>query len=125
MTDTLKPCPNPWCEAGDRTELFPGEYAPRVTYSNFGLCFIACTSCRMEGPSRDHEAEAIAAWNTRPTDPQVTALVEALEALIAAVEFEAPPIIDGIQVVTRGRILLDCAKEARVALAAFGSKTND
>ncbi len=59
----LKPCPNPWCEANERE----GDFRPQVQYSNFGLVFVACTSCTMAGPTRNHEAEAIAAWNHRPS----------------------------------------------------------
>lgn len=53
---TLAPCPNPWCEADERE----GDFRPQVQYSNFALVYVACTSCGMAGPTRQHEAEAIA-----------------------------------------------------------------
>jgi len=68
MTDAqssaaLLPCPNPWCEADERD----GDFKPQVQYSNFGMVYVACTSCTMAGPTRQHEVDAITAWNTRPT----------------------------------------------------------
>ncbi len=74
MTQELKPCPNPWCEAAERE----GDFRPQVQYSNFGLVYVACTSCTMAGPTRQHEADAIAAWNTRQPDPLVAELRETL-----------------------------------------------
>lgn len=77
MTDAVEkvvllPCPNPWCEAGERE----GDFRPHIHYSNFGLVYVACTSCRMAGPTRNHEAEAIAAWNHRtPPDDSVARIV--------------------------------------------------
>ena len=70
MTDqnnalALEPCPNPWCEADERE----GDFRPQVQYSNFGMVYVACTSCNMAGPTRQHETEAIAAWNTRTPAP--------------------------------------------------------
>lgn len=61
LAQELEACPNPWCEANERE----GDFRPQVQYSNFGLVYVACTSCNMAGPTRQHEAEAIAAWNTR------------------------------------------------------------
>lgn len=68
----LKPCPNPWCEAGERD----GDFRPKIHYSNFGLVYVACTSCNMGGPTRQHEAEAIAAWNRRALPEPAADLVE-------------------------------------------------
>lgn len=82
MTDqapnvTLKPCPNPWCEAAERD----GDFSPQIHYSNFELVFVACTSCGMAGPTRQHEAEAITAWNQRAsTGDDTGALREALKS---------------------------------------------
>jgi hypothetical protein len=41
---------------------------------------------------------------------------DALAMLIVAIEWECPPIIDGVDVERRARILLRCAKEVRSAL---------
>lgn len=85
MTEELKACPNPWCEAGERE----GDFRPQVQYSNFGMAFVACTSCTMAGPTRQHEYEAIAAWNTRTPNPVVAELVAALETAVRHVEHMA------------------------------------
>ena len=80
MSEELKACPNPWCEALERD----GDYRPQVQYSNFGLCYVACSSCTMHGPTCQHEFEAIAAWNTR-ADPALAAAqaeVARLRALV-------------------------------------------
>lgn len=45
-----------------------------------------------------------------------TALRDALERLIVAVEWEVPAIRDGVEVERRCAILARCAKEARSAL---------
>lgn len=74
----LLPCPNPWCEAGERE----GDFRPHIHYSNFGLVYVACTSCRMAGPTRNHEAEAIAAWNTRTRPDDSVARIVALEGAL-------------------------------------------
>jgi hypothetical protein len=49
-------------------------------------------------------------------------MAEALDSLITAVKFEVPPIIDGVQVGGRARILLECAEEARAVLAKLGGQ---
>jgi hypothetical protein len=77
MQDELKACPNPWCEALERD----GDYRPQVQYSNFGLCYVACTSCTMHGPTCQHEIEAITAWNTRASDPALAAAQAEVERL--------------------------------------------
>lgn len=46
-------------------------------------------------------------------------LGDTLDALIAAIEFEAYPIMDGVNVAMRCGILLKCADEARTALAKY------
>jgi len=79
MSEELKACPNPWCEALERD----GDYRPQVQYSNFGLCYVACSSCTMHGPTCQHEFEAIAAWNTR-ADPALAAA----QAEVAALQIE-------------------------------------
>lgn len=80
MSDELKPCPNPWCEALERD----GDYSPQIQYSNFAMVYVACTSCSMAGPTRQHEHEAIAAWNTR-TDTAKDARIAELEVVALAV----------------------------------------
>lgn len=80
MTDELKPCPNPWC----KSEVHDGHLgivAHRVPY---GLWRVSC-SCGMKAPAQASEAEAIAAWHTRP-DSAVQELVDALEATTHEVE---------------------------------------
>lgn len=42
---------------------------------------------------------------------------EIAERLVVAIEFEVPPILDGADADARLRILLQCANEARAALA--------
>ena len=76
-TERLEPCPNPWCEADERE----GDFRPQVQYSNFALVYVACTSCGMAGPTRQHEAEAIAAWNRRPSTPAAGEVGEMAAAL--------------------------------------------
>ena len=53
----LLPCPNPWCEDSDQ----------KLTRVSSGHWSVDCQSCGMYGPGgNDTQAEAIAAWNTRP-----------------------------------------------------------
>lgn len=54
----LKPCPNPWCRR---------KFPPKA-YRHIGSTtrYVHCDDCGMDGPTADTEAEAIAAWNTRP-----------------------------------------------------------
>ena len=87
QSETLKPCPNPWCVASDT--LFP------VLRWDSRAAFVECNSCGMQGPSflpvvtddngedvgtQDAEALAIAGWNNRiPAPPADSAgLVERL-----------------------------------------------
>ena len=88
QSETLKPCPNPWCVASDT--LFP------VLRWDSRAAFVECNSCGMQGPSflpvvtddngedvgtQDAEALAIAGWNNRiPAPPADSAgLVERLK----------------------------------------------
>lgn len=71
----LKPCPLPWCGC-DNPQVIrwgPKEYEVRCP----------ARFCGCHGPLRDTEAEAITAWNTRPTPDlaeRIEGLVERLEA---------------------------------------------
>lgn len=71
----LKPCPNPWCVRG-------GTLGPALCWQGPKEAFVECGSCGLRGPmfspivlnddgeqvgTRDAEAEAIAAWNQRPS----------------------------------------------------------
>jgi hypothetical protein len=81
----LLPCPNPWCHRSD-------SLPPMVYWSS--EAYVECTSCGMQGPSvspviynddgerigtRDAEACAVTAWNTRPQSTDKEGLIEALE----------------------------------------------
>lgn len=55
-TDTLLPCPVPWC-GSDVLEVVRSPWSR-------GYC-ITCKSCGVQSPSRETEAEATAAWNRR------------------------------------------------------------
>lgn len=67
MTE-LKPCPNPWCDSVD-FEARPTEDSlhlqPDTSRPRFA---VHCPYCPQQGPGADTEAEAVAAWNTRPGD---------------------------------------------------------
>jgi len=65
MESELKPGPNPWCEAAERD----GDFSPLAHRVQFGNWLVSCSSCCMRGPTKATEAEAIAAWNQRPTPP--------------------------------------------------------
>lgn len=55
--DELKPCPNPWCDG-----------KPAYLYGRLrddGMRYV-CAKCGIGPPLAPTEAEAIAAWNTRP-----------------------------------------------------------
>ena len=76
MSDQLRECPNPWCQR---------EFDVRDTCRSVrGLRgaenrVVICPFCGLEGPSAYCDAEALAAWNTRPTSEREARLVEALK----------------------------------------------
>lgn len=113
MTDngkhTLKPCP--LCANSvmleDNTDYHRADSYPEW--------LIGCDRCNASPAksiyvSASTRADAIAAWNHRPLEAE---LVEALQALITAIEFEVPPIMDGEKIERRCRILSECASEAK------------
>ncbi len=70
MTDELEPCPVSWCT----------EPTPRVQTRSASIFVVRCNECGTTTPYFHTEAEAIAAWNTRPT-PSPDGIREALEEL--------------------------------------------
>jgi len=77
-TPTLKPCPNPWCEADERE----GDFSPEVRHTSFGNWQVCCTSCQQKGPVTTNEPHAITAWNTRTVEAGgVQELAEALREI--------------------------------------------
>ena len=78
-TDTLLPCPVPWC-GSDVLEVVRSPWSR-------GYC-ITCQSCGVQSPSRETEAEATAAWNRRTTPTPAT---DAREAVAQALyDHESP-----------------------------------
>jgi len=64
----LLPCPNPWCESHADGAL-PNEN-DIWQHPGFAPAYrVQCSFCLMEGPVKEGEDEAIAAWNTRTTPP--------------------------------------------------------
>lgn len=70
----LLPCPSPWCEPS-------AVLLPEIRWGGVLSCRVECQSCGLQGPdvspvifnengeqigTRDAEAGAIEAWNTRP-----------------------------------------------------------
>lgn len=84
----LLPCPSPWCGAQERR----GDFGPAVRLHHFGNYRVVCTSCVLEGPLRPTEAEAISAWNTRPssTGGEIERLLDLHEKMMKAVEHGRP-----------------------------------
>jgi len=68
----LKPCPY-----GCASEDYAGPcLSPLYRRPNWTVC---CDTCGCEGPIKNSEAEAVAAWNSRPQDELIAELVAALE----------------------------------------------
>ena len=75
MSEELKPCP-----FGCATEDAAGPalaYIPSVVRSEGGA--VQCRNCGCDGPWCATEAEAIAAWNQRTSDDELTRLRTLLE----------------------------------------------
>ena len=66
MTETLKECPNPWCNKKRRMARVWDIPAP---------AFRVICGCGVMGPMMLVEAEAITAWNTRPREAELEAEV--------------------------------------------------
>lgn len=66
MTETLKECPNPWCNEKRRMARVRDIPAPT---------FRVICGCGVMGPMMLVEAEAITAWNTRPREAELEAEV--------------------------------------------------
>lgn len=77
MTETLKPCPNPWCEFASGKKNWHPEN-PRVwpfyvyDANEAGTLTkrVEC-SCGIKGPHFSDDESAIVAWNQRPTPKAV------------------------------------------------------
>ena len=80
-------CPTPWCVDGN---------APYTWQEATHLYTVICASCQLEGPHRDTEAEAIAAWNQRPTPSPVPGLADELEEKVAKAIYDSEvPLFEG------------------------------
>lgn len=66
MTETLKECPNPWCNEKRRMARVRDIPAPT---------FRVICGCGVMGPMMLVEAEAITAWNTRLREAELEAEV--------------------------------------------------
>ena len=74
MPEALKPCPNPWCDSVD-FEAEPTEGSVQLLLDTSRPRFaVYCQYCPQQGPGADTLAEAITAWNTRTTDPEIARL---------------------------------------------------
>ncbi len=71
-SELLKPCPVPWC--GNITPQLLGNYYAVRRWAECPQCFCC-------GPSCTTEAEAIAAWNTRPADPVIELAQKVVDTL--------------------------------------------
>lgn len=52
-------------------------------------------------------------------------LIDMLESVVTAIDWECPPIIDGVEIEDRARILLDYSNEARDMLAKHRESQSD
>lgn len=63
---TPLPCPNPWCFSLKHSHLGKPSIENWRLAAPFDKFSVKCSACGVEGPVQPTEAEAIAAWNTRP-----------------------------------------------------------
>lgn len=99
--DELKPCPVPWCERVNKPEVY--NPAPEG-------CCVVCPDCGLETHAFATEAEAIAAWNRRPTPEPALGLVDRVAG--------------AIRDATEDRHF-DYPADARAAIAAMGSPVDE
>lgn len=83
MTEMLKPCPNPWCERRRGPAVYHAgltiawESRESETVSRPHKAEVRCDDCRVKGPGKFTAAEAINAWNARPSpSPDIGEMVE-------------------------------------------------
>lgn len=86
MSDELKACSTPWCH--NPVAHFIG------TYHSINKCYVKdvsviCLGCGIKlNKTFASEAEAIAAWNTRPIEDELRQRVKELEAQVETLETE-------------------------------------
>ena len=71
MSEELRPCPVPWCKSNTHPEQGNNRLPYRV---RGGGWHVVCPFCGMKGPKKSNESEAIAAWNQRASDDELTRL---------------------------------------------------
>lgn len=124
------PCPNPWCSShGD--DAVPEREDVWQHPALSPLYRVQCPYCPVKGPTADNEAEAITAWNTRPTpDTRPAAAGSVREAAVAAavrrLERKAVPEMGQSTICDRAdlRIVLDALAAAPTPDAAASSQSD-
>lgn len=113
------PCPNPWCSShGD--DAVPEREDVWQHPALSPLYRVQCPYCPVKGPTADNEAEAITAWNTRPTpDTRPAAAGSVREALAwYGEQARLARLIHSEGDAGRHALAADGGKRAQVALAA-------